>query len=489
MRISGRQLRSLGLSSCLLLNHIPFASAIQVDAQNAGSLKQAAKTAAQGLMSFYTGDQPGGTPGLLPEPYYWWEAGAMFMTLIEYWSLTGDAQFNDKITTAIQFQVGPEVNFEPPNQTTSEGNDDQVFWAFAALSAAELNFPNPPADQPQWLALAQAVFNRQAARWDAAYCGGGLRWQFNSLNKGYDYKNTISNGGFFQLGARLARYTGNDTYASWAENTLKWIMTTPVIQGDQQTGYKVADGVDVGDPCDNVHDAYFSYNYGTFIAGCAYLYDYSNGDQKWLDYLNGFLKGADLFFPEQYGGGIMSEIQCEQSDTCNVDQASFKAYLTRWMSVAALLVPDVKDQILERLATSAVAAGGQCSGGDDGTTCGQRWYESVYDGSVGVGEQMSATSIFANALISQIGPLAGNGNSNGNGGPVAPLTAATGGNSKGDPSAGSQPTVVLDPALTRPITTGDKAGAGILTTLLLGATCYLAYFVVLAKESTPVKPF
>ena len=65
----------------------------------------------------------------------------------------------------------------PTNQTKDEGNDDQVFWAFAAMSAAEVKFPSPPSGFPSWTSVGQAVFNLQAERWDAANCGGGLRWQ------------------------------------------------------------------------------------------------------------------------------------------------------------------------------------------------------------------------------------------------------------------------------------------------------------------------
>lgn len=59
------------------------------------------------------------------------------------------------------------------------------------MQAAELNFPNPPSDKPQWLALAQAVFNTQAdpSRHDST-CNGGLRWQIPLSNNGYDYKNS-----------------------------------------------------------------------------------------------------------------------------------------------------------------------------------------------------------------------------------------------------------------------------------------------------------
>lgn len=61
----------------------------------------------------------------------------------------------------------------------------------SAMTAAENNFPDPPADKPQWLALAQAVFNTQAdpSRHDST-CNGGLRWQIPLSNNGYDYKNS-----------------------------------------------------------------------------------------------------------------------------------------------------------------------------------------------------------------------------------------------------------------------------------------------------------
>jgi mannan endo-1,6-alpha-mannosidase len=79
----------------------------------------------------------------------------------------------------------------PPNQTLSLGNDDQGFWGLSALLAAENKFPDPPADQPQWLELAQAVWNTQAdpSRYDGT-CNGGLRWQIPRTNGGYDYKNS-----------------------------------------------------------------------------------------------------------------------------------------------------------------------------------------------------------------------------------------------------------------------------------------------------------
>ena len=73
----------------------------------------------------------------------------------------------------------------PQNQTSTEGNDDQVFWAFASMSAAELKFPPPTKGYPSWAAMSQAVFNLQTARWDPQTCGGGMRWQIYPFNHGY----------------------------------------------------------------------------------------------------------------------------------------------------------------------------------------------------------------------------------------------------------------------------------------------------------------
>lgn len=49
------------------------------------SIKSAASTIAYGMMKYYTGNNTGDVPGNLPDPYYWWEAGGMFGTLVEYW--------------------------------------------------------------------------------------------------------------------------------------------------------------------------------------------------------------------------------------------------------------------------------------------------------------------------------------------------------------------------------------------------------------------
>ena len=137
------------------------------------------------------------------------------------------------------------------------------------MDAAELNFQDPRSDQPSWLALAQAVFNEQTQRWDMDTCNGGLRWQIFSYNAGFDYKNMISNGGFFQLAARLARYTGNQTYADWADKSWDWMKSTPAISDK----WEIWDGVRRGDNCTSPQKTYWTYNAGTLLMGSAYMYN------------------------------------------------------------------------------------------------------------------------------------------------------------------------------------------------------------------------
>jgi mannan endo-1,6-alpha-mannosidase len=278
------------------------------------------------MMKFYSGNVTGGIPGLLPGPYYWWEAGAMFGSLIDYWYYTGDTSYNQVTTQAMLFQVGDKDNYMPSNQSKSLGNDDQAFWGMAAMSAAELKFPNPPSDQPQWLALAQAVFNSQALRWDPSTCGGGLRWQIFTLNNGYDYKNTISNGAFFNLAARLAAYTGNQTYAEWAEKAFEWTHDIGLMSDD----YYFYDGSDDKINCTELNHIQWSYNAGVYLLGAATMWNLTQSD-LWRERTVGIWNATHVFFTNQGGqedGQIMFEVACEPNNNCNVDQLRYVLFLT-----------------------------------------------------------------------------------------------------------------------------------------------------------------
>ena len=159
-------------------------------------IKSSARTLAYDLIKFYSGNESGQIPGILPGPppagpYYWWEGGAMMGTYIDYWRWTGDTTYNPLVMEGMLHQVGENKNYMPKNHTLSMGNDDQGFWGMSAMLAAENQFPDPPSDKPQWLALAQGVWNTQAdpSRHDKQ-CNGGMRWQIPITNPGYNYKNS-----------------------------------------------------------------------------------------------------------------------------------------------------------------------------------------------------------------------------------------------------------------------------------------------------------
>ena len=84
----------------------------------------------------------------------------MFNAFIDYWYYTGDDQYNNITTQALEHQIGDNHAFMPANQTKSLGNDDQGFWGMAAMSAAENKLPDLK-DGPSLLSLAQAVFQTQ----------------------------------------------------------------------------------------------------------------------------------------------------------------------------------------------------------------------------------------------------------------------------------------------------------------------------------------
>ncbi|RMZ74919.1 hypothetical protein DV738_g5682, partial [Chaetothyriales sp. CBS 135597] len=378
-----------------LLCFVASAMAIELDISSRDSIKSAASTITYNMMTYYQGNLTGQVPGLLPgslscDPnnpaiYCWWEAGAMWGQLINYWQYTNDSTYNEVTSEALQFQRGPQNNFNPPNQTRSMGIDDQAFWGFSALDAVEANFPESTADgDPSWLALAQAVFNFQSAFWDTAVCGGGYRWQVYSFNAGYNLKNSVSNGGNFLLSARLAYITGNTSYSNWANMVYDWIEQGPLMQIQDGTLY-IWDNTDANHNCTAVQHYIWSYNYGIMLMGAAYMYNYTNGSSTWDYRVNLILNSTfTLFFPEKYGGNILFEVQCEATQVCDQDQKSFKAYVSRWLAVTSVLVPSTWDRIKTKLQGSAQGAAAQCSGPNN--ACGLQWYSSTYEGTTGVGQ-------------------------------------------------------------------------------------------------------
>lgn len=229
-----------------------------------------------------------------------------------------------------------------------------------------------------------------------------MKWQIFDFNKGYFYKNSVSNGAFFQLSARLARYTGNQTYADWAEKSWEWSESVGLISSTKQ----VFDGTNSLLDCHELNHIEWTYNSGIYLYGAAMLYNLTNGGDMWFRRTQGLLDAAGLFFsPYANSTDIMYEYACEPVETCNYDQYSFKGYLSRFMWATTIVAPFTKDAITTLLRASASAAAQSCSGGRDGVTCGTKWYTGGFDGTYGVGQQMSALETIQGLLVQYAPPL------------------------------------------------------------------------------------
>ncbi|RAH77088.1 mannan endo-1,6-alpha-mannosidase [Aspergillus japonicus CBS 114.51] len=453
MRALSRSLQQLPIWLCLASSLAQADLNIQVN--DANSLATAGTAIADPMMTFYQQNQTEGIPGKLTDT--WYVAGSMFMTLIQFWQASGVDTYNSVVSHDLMFQAGENYDFFSANYSQWLGNDDQMFWGLAAITASEAGLPERDG-KPSWTSLARAVFNMQVNRWDNETCNGGMRWQVWPYQAGYTMKNAISNGGLFELSARLARFTKNETYAEWAEKIWDWSSTTPLLNTNL-TIWNIADSTSNEANCKDAGNNQWTYNYGTYLSGAAFMYNYTNGSAVWEERVSRLLDSTFAkFFPTQFSstnygnGSVLSEVACEPILSCDRNQLCFKGYVAMWLAFTAILVPSKRDLIAPKLAGSVEAIGLQCSGTAEGMSnlCGVRWYQPSWDGSLGLEVQMSALG----GVTSQLMLLASQ----------SPQTIDTNPNATEhhiDTSADEK-----NPSESKPITTADRAGAWILTIML-----------------------
>jgi mannan endo-1,6-alpha-mannosidase len=95
----------------------------------------------------------------------------------------------------------------------------------------------------------------------------------------------------------------------------------------------------------------------------------------------------------------LSEITCEPLAGCNTNQILFKGLFAQDLAFIAQVAPYTESDILPLLQGSAAAAAKSCTGGKNDELCGIKWYNSKYDGTEGLAQQISATAIFVANLI------------------------------------------------------------------------------------------
>ncbi|RMJ17992.1 hypothetical protein CDV36_002313 [Fusarium kuroshium] len=362
------QARSAGL---LLLAHLLPVHSLEIGSRD--DILKTSKSLAADLIKFYHGNETGGIPGLLPEKtsetedddatYYFYQSGAFMSTYIDYWQLTGDETYNDLVMQGILHQVGQNDDFIPANQSLNVGNDDQAIWAMAALTAAEYGFPDPPKDEPQWLDLAENVFESQRLRWDIEVedktCDGGLRWQIAVFNNGYDWKSAEANTFFFALSSRLARQTGNKTYVEYAEKVWDWLYDIELIDHDTLAVY---DGSSVKSNCTQINKVQRSGAAASLAMGAAYLYNQTDGSSTWKSRVEKLTSSfVDTFFNKE---GIFAEASCPKDAKCPRDLLTFKALSQRWLAVTSQIAPFTAETILKTLQKSAEESDADKDGDD-----------------------------------------------------------------------------------------------------------------------------
>ena len=109
--------------------------------------------------------------------------------------------------------------------------------------------------------------------------------------RAHTWQNSISQACFFALAARLALYTGNQTYADWADKTWDWMAAVEFIDPQYWVVY---DGAAIGSNCTDITPYQFSYNAGGMLHGAAAMYNFTESD-KWGQRVDNLLEGAQVF--------------------------------------------------------------------------------------------------------------------------------------------------------------------------------------------------
>ncbi|KAJ3166564.1 hydrolase 76 protein [Irineochytrium annulatum] len=305
----------------------------------------------------------------------WHESGEYWNNFLHYRKYSGDSTYDSFINT--QFVIaswGNEGDFLNGNSGLQalEGkwNDDIAWWAFAAVTAAEIwgtsavVDPTGPAPGRSWFIVAQNTLNEMMEQWDTTTCGGGVYWSRDRFSKSAAYKSTISNGQAIELAARLNALTPNATQVDFADKIYAW-MKMYVITPD----YHVGDGLDAksNDNCSaEVNPTEWSYQPGVLIYGLAVLYN-STGKATYMSEAQMLTQTALAKFVDPASGALY-EPTCGQfggNFNCK-DPAGYTWALFRGLAVMYQITTNttLQAQIKTVVQTSATQMATRCTSAD-----------------------------------------------------------------------------------------------------------------------------
>ncbi len=142
--------------------------------------------------------------------------------------------------------------------------DDEGWWALAWIEAYDLT------RDPNYLEMAESIFNDMADAWDDN-CGGGIWW-----SKDRNYKNAIANELFLSVAAHLANRTSRATqrkYLKWGSKEWRWFQGSGMINSESliNDGLRKGPGQLAGGACVNNGRTTWTYNQGVILGGLAEL--------------------------------------------------------------------------------------------------------------------------------------------------------------------------------------------------------------------------
>ena len=356
---------------------------------------------------------------------HWHLAGKAWDAMIKYQMYTNDTSYQKDIQSALSRNMEELPNHQGYRMARKapEGGEKEIWWIYPALTAMESRFPALECKSwnasvgsngkcnTSWESLAINAFEEYALRWNKENetCSGGLRWQLE--NPGY--KNTVTNGGFFQIEARLARYTGNSTFAEWATRVWEWTVNVKLM--DITDEYHVYDGTDDRQGRNCSLDGYFetqewSHTLGLYLHGAANMYAYSQrkgeptSHQNWGKHIEGLLGRAKHTFSSPYKNLtstlIIYEKICERKNDCNEDQMSYKGTLVQALGRAMILVPSMAPKIEKLLNATSVGASSGCSIKPEyNNACSMKWNTGQWDGETRFGAQVSSLEAVLGVLV------------------------------------------------------------------------------------------
>ena len=238
----------------------------------------------------------------------WWNSANALETIINY----SFKRPLDSISAVIQDVYSNCKNKYYGNFITNFYDDD-AWWALALVRAYDRT------RVPEYLAMAETIFNVVQGAWDESTCSGGVWWNVTRREK-----NAIENELFITLSTRLYIRTGKKEYLDWARRTLDWFDGT----GMQGPSGLINDGVDLS-TCGSNHKTAWTYNQGVILGGLADLHTIT-GDYGYLAKARTIATAAMSNLVD--GEGILRE-PCELTpEGCGADGPQFKGIFVRYLS-------------------------------------------------------------------------------------------------------------------------------------------------------------